>query len=71
MASLSTYDSISKTLYNCDMSDTNCEKCLYKDLAPNECLKELHRNAFYLLRDTKELADYFHHSVMEKYEKEG
>lgn len=66
MAAKTTYESVSNTLKNCDMSDTFCEKCPYKEYAPNKCIQELHRNTFYLLRDTKELADYFYHSVMDK-----
>ncbi len=67
-----TFKETKEALKKCDMSDTYCTKCRYKDEYPNECIKSLHRDIRHILDETYEMADFYSHMTEKlKQELEG
>lgn len=62
---MQTFKEIAENLKRCDMSDENCGKCPYKDMYPNECVKELHTFTRHVLQETYEMAEFY----QKRYEK--
>lgn len=60
------FDNVLEMLKNCDMSDEHCEGCKYKDLHPNQCIKELHIYARHVLQECYEMAEFYARKAGEK-----
>lgn len=63
---MKTFKDITEVLKRCDLSDSYCDSCRYKDESPNECIKHLHLDARHILQDSYEMAEFY----LRKYEEE-